>query len=511
MPNVRKHAAPPPPPASDGPDVIDFIEGFCRGTKGDRAGQLISLDAWQKDLITDLMVLRPDGLRKHRTALIGMPRKNGKSTIGSGLGLYMLVMDGEPGAEVYSCAGDKEQARIVFGEAKKMVEADPELSQMLTLYRDAIEFKRMNGVYRVLSAEAFTKEGLNASGVVFDELHVQPNRELWDVMSLGSGTRRQPLRVAITTAGYDPATICGELYQYGKKVLSGEIDDPTFFMRWWEPKDPLCDWRDPQVWAECNPALGNFLFLEALEEDARTTPENTFRRYHLNQWTTTENAWLPFGAWDACREDGLDLDPGLPLHVGIDVALYNDSTAVVSAQKRDNRLVVRARVWENPYPEGHSQHDDWELNIFEVEDHLRELREQFPVPACAIDGEVQPGPQFSFDPAYFHRSASVLAGEGLAMARFSQHDSLMVPASQGLYQLVVERRLAHNGDPTLARHIGNAVADQKPRGWRLTKPKGSRRKIDAAIATAIAAYSAETTTVPTPPRNVYLDRGLVVL
>lgn len=481
------------PARSDGPLVIEFIETFCRGTKGDRAGAPLVLADWQKGLLQDLFALRPDGLRQHRTALIGLPRKNGKSAICSGLALYLLLMDGEYGAEVYSCAGEKEQARIVFGEAKKMVEADPELSGMLTLYRDAIEYKAMQSVYRVLSAEAFSKEGLNPSGVIFDELHVQPNRELWDVMNLGSGARRQPLRVAITTAGYDLETICGELYQYGRKVQSGEIDDPSFFFRWWEPTRADCDWRDPQVWAECNPALGNFLYEESFTEEILKIPENVFRRYRLNQWTATAEAWLPFGAWAACAAPELELDPSYPVFVGIDVALYNDSTAVVAAQMREGRTIVRARVWENPYPEGHSMHDSWELNIFEVEQYVRELYQRFPVPACTIDDEVKPGPEFAFDPAYFHRSARILEGEGLAMVKFQQHDSLMVPASQTLYQLVVEQKLAHDGDPTLARHIGNAVADQKPRGWRLTKPKGSRRKIDAAIACAIAAYQAQKT------------------
>jgi phage terminase large subunit-like protein len=499
----------PAPPPSDGPFVIEFIETFCRHTKGDKAGELIVLAPWQRDLFIDLMRLRADGSRQYREACIGIPRKNSKSTMCAGLGLYLLLADGEKGAEVYSCAGDKEQARIVFGDAKKMVEADSELSQLVKLYRDAIEDKVHGGVYRVVSAEAYTKEGLNPSGVIFDELHVQPNRELWDVMRLGSGTRRQPLVVAITTAGYDvEGTICGEVYRHGKKVQSGEIADPSFFFRWWEPKRADCDWRDPSVWFEANPALGDFLRLDALEDDARKLPENVFRRYHLNSWTTTVDAWLPYGSWEACRDDALDLDASLPVKVGIDVALYNDSTAVVTAQKRAGRTIVRAKVWENPYPEGHSQRDSWELNIFEVEDYLRELYQRFPAPACEVDGEIKAGPEFDFDPAFFHRSANVLAGEGLAMVRFSQHDSLMVPASQTLYQLIVEGNLAHDGDPILARHIGNAVADQKPRGWRLTKPKGSRRKIDAAIACAIAAYQAQSAPPEVGP-SVYEERGVL--
>lgn len=477
-------------PRTDGDNVVEFIEALCRQTEGEHAGAPVILMPWQKTLLRDLFTLRPDGRRQYRQALCGLPRKNGKSTLGAGLALYLLLVDGEPGAEVYSCAGDRDQARIVFGTAKRMVELEPELKESLRIYRDAIEHPRSGSIYRALSAEAYTKEGLNPSGVIFDELHVQPNRELWDVMTMGSGTRRQPLVVAITTAGYDTETLCGQLYAYGKKVERGEVQDATFFFRWWEPSNPDADYRDPSVWAEVNPALGSFLYAEDLEQACRQVPEHTFRRYRLNQWTATAEAWLPFGAWDACTAPELDLDPALPLRVAVDVALRNDSTAVVCAQAQGERIVLRAKVWENPYPDGHTLHDSWELNIFEVEDHLRTLRARFPIPTTEIDGRVLPGPEFAYDPAYFQRSAQVLEGDGLAMVEFPQHDARMIPASQSLYQLVVERRIAHGGDPTLARHIGNATADQKPRGWRLTKPKGSRKKIDAAIAAAIASYRA---------------------
>lgn len=496
-------------PRTDGDSVIEFIETLCRQTEGEHAGAPLLLATWQKELLVDLFELRPDGRRRYRQALIGLARKNGKSSLGAGLALYLLLMDGEPGAEVYSCAGDRDQARIVFGTAKRMVELEPELSEALTVYRDVIEHKPTGSIYRVLSAEAYTKEGLNPSGVIFDELHIQPSRELWDVMTMGSGTRRQPLVIAITTAGYDEETICGEKYSYGKKVQNGEIEDPTFFFRWWEPRQAGADWRDPAVWAQANPALGDFLYAEDLEQAARQVPEHTFRRYRLNEWTATANAWLPFGAWDACLAE-LELRSDLPLRVAVDVALRNDSTAVVCGQLQGERIVLRAKVWENPYPDGHSLHDSWELNIFEVEEHLKELRAAFPTPTTEIDGRVLPGPEFCYDPAYFHRSAAILEGEGLAMVEFPQHDSRMIPASQGFYQRIVERKIAHDGDPTLARHIGNATADQKPRGWRLTKPKGSRKKIDAAVAAAIASHRALEPS-PEPKRSAYEDRGLVTV
>lgn len=502
--------------ATAGGRVTRFVESFCRGTEGEYAGEPIRLRRWQRDILNDLFELRSDGRRRYRQALIGMPRKNGKSAIGAGLALYLLLADDEPGAEVYSCAGDRDQARIVFGTAKEMVEMDPDLSGRLKLYRDTIVDKQTNGVYRVLSAEAYTKEGLNPSSVIFDELHVQPSRELWDVMTMGSGTRRQPLVIAITTAGYDlEGTICGEKYQYGKKVESGEIDDPSFYFKWFEPQRADCDWRDPAVWREANPALGDFLYEEFLEQQVREKPEHVFRRYFLNQWTQTEEAWIPYGVWDQCEDADLELDPALPLFVGLDLAIYVDSSAVAMVQKQTvegrTRYVVRTKVWENPYPEGHALRDSWRMNNAEVMDYCRDLRERFPVPACSIDDATMPGPRFTYDPYRFRPEAEALTGEGLAMVEFPQFDSRMIPASQDFYEAIMKTEIAHDGDAALKRHVHAVIADQKPRGWRMSKPKGSKRKIDAAIATAIAVHSAKVTVAPAPRRSVYESRSLEVI
>lgn len=551
-------------PRTDGPLVADFIELFCRQSRGEEARQPVRLRPWQREILDGLFALGEDGRRKHQTGLVGLPRKNGKSTLGSGLALYLLVADGEPGAEVYSCAGDRKQARIVFGEAKKMVQAEPELSDILTCYADAIEHKASQSVYRVLSADAALQQGLNPSACIFDEVHVQPTAELWDAIALGMGTRRQPLLIGITTAGHDEEGRDGQpallwrLYEYGKKVQSGEIEDPSFYFKWYEPADPKADWLDPKVWAEANPALGDFLNVGALAKDARITQEGPFRRYHLNQWTSGAEVWLPFGAWEACKEPALELDPSLPLFVAVDVALRNDSTAVVCAQRqvvapeyapkplellqqlqsetqeedglttydaepeengaaaaappgrRPKRTVIRAKIWENPYAVNDARHQLWKLDIRQVELWLLDLYKRFPEPACEIDDKVMAGPEYSYDPAYFHRSADVLGGEQLAMVEFPQTDSRMIPASQSFYQLVVEGKIAHDGDPALTRHIGNAAADQKPRGWRLTKPKGSRRKIDAAVAGAIATYRAQNEP-PKPRKSRYEREGIRTL
>lgn len=490
-----------------GGDVAEFIQTFCRLSKGEWAGQPLQVRAFQRDILDDLFELRPDGRRRYRQGLIGLPRKNTKSTFGAGIAVFGLIADGEPGAEVYSCAGDRGQAKIVFGEAKKMVEADEELKALCKLYRDAIEVPGTGSVYRAISSDAALQEGLNPSLVIFDEVHVQPNRELWTVMTQGSSTRRQPLVVGITTAGHDEETLCYELYEYGKKVLSGEIDDPTFFFRWYEPKDPNCDYRDPKVWFEANPALAEGIQkLDDFEATVKSTPESEFRRYRLNQWVPTKVVWLPFGAWDACRNDSLKLDPSLPLYVAIDVGIKHDSSAVAAAQKQGDRTVVRAKVWENPYPPSDPKHAQWKLNIAEIEDYLRSLNDDFRVPAGTVDGRPISGPEFSYDPHFFERSAQDLEGDGLNMVEFPQNDQRMVPVSQTFYDLSVSGAIAHDGDPALKRHVGNVVADARARGYRMSKTKRSK-KIDAAIAAAIAIHRAQQP-APVTRQSVYRSRGL---
>jgi phage terminase large subunit-like protein len=214
----------------EGSLVIDFAEAFGVITKDSiagRAGSPLQLRDWQKELIRH--VFAGNGLTyRHRINLIGMPRKNGKSALGSVFGLYSLIL-GAKGAEVYSVAAEKEQARIVFADAKRMIESSPELTSMTKLYRDAIELPSQGSVYRVLSAEAYSKEGLNPSATIFDELHAQPSRELFDVMSLAMGARPSATLIAITTAGVRTDTsgqdsICYSLYQLGQRVARGEID-----------------------------------------------------------------------------------------------------------------------------------------------------------------------------------------------------------------------------------------------------------------------------------------------
>ena len=448
---------------SSGQEVIDFAETFLHVSKGVRAGERLRLTNWQKDLLGSLYERRDDGLLRYRRSIVGLGRKNGKSLVGSVCALYGLI-EGEPGAEVYSAAGDRMQARIVFNEAKWQISQSPALSGICKVYRDVVEVPSTGAIYRVLSADAKLQQGLNASTVIFDEVHVQPNEDLWNALTLSSGARKDPHIVGITTAGFDPDTLCGRLYNYGKRVIAGDQVDERFGFFWWEAPEG-CAVSDREGWAAANPNLAEGLLdMEDMEVSMNQTAEVAFRRYRLNQFVRTDGeSWLPTGAWELCRSD-MELKPDLPTFVGVDMALKHDSIAVVIAQPQDGRVVVRAKIW---HPDANA------MDVSAVEQHIRDINREFNVVENA------------YDPAFFQRSAEVLS-ENHVMVEFPQSAARMIPACGNLYELIVNQVIAHDGDPMFADQVLSAAQRSTESGWRLSKGK-SKRKIDAAIALAIAS------------------------
>jgi phage terminase large subunit-like protein len=472
-----------PVPQSDldngeGEVSIDFAEAFGIVTKDSiagKAGEPLHLREWQKELMRHVFAGDDEGYR-HRISLIGMPRKNGKSALGSVFGLYSLIL-GARGAEVYSVAAEKEQARIVFADAKRMVEASPELSAITKLYRDAIELPKAGSVYRVLSAEAYSKEGLNPSATIFDELHAQPNRELFDVMSLAMGARgRLSTLIAITTAGVRTDTtgqdsIAYSLYQYGQKVARGEVDDPSFFMAWWEAPAEA-DHRDPEAWKVANPGFGDICSAEDFESAVRRTPEPEFRTKRCNQWVSSAVSWLPTGAWDTCAGD-TSLD-GKDYVLGLDGSFSGDATVVTFATIEEVPQVGIVGAWEKD-PNIHD--DTWRVDVLEVEETIRQFVKANP--------NVK---EIACDPYRWTRTMQVLMEEGYPIVEYpSTNARRMVPACAKFYDAVVDGKMIHDGNPLLARHLMNAVIKVDQLGPRIVKEnRASQRRIDAAVAAVLA-------------------------
>ena len=335
---------------SRGPETSDFINTFCRVTKdsvGGRAGDLVVLRGWQNELLRHVFAERSDGRLQYRQALIGVARKNGKSAMGAGIALDHLLFS-DPGSEVYSCAGDREQARIVFGTAKRMVELEPELGCRLKLYRDAIEHTEAGSVYKVLSAEAYSKEGLNPTLVLFDEVHVQPNRELWDVMAQAMGARVEPLMIGITTAGvrFDTSgqdSLCYSMYQYGKRIVSGEVDDPSFFFAWWEPKSPAADHRDPSTWREASPGLGDIVSEEDYATMVLKTPEAEFRALDVDTPILTTAGWVKMA--DLSPGDEVFAQDGSPTRVIGASEVFTGRECFLVTGSDGRALVADAEHW----------------------------------------------------------------------------------------------------------------------------------------------------------------------
>lgn len=470
----------------DGDDFVKFAESNCRVDKDSiaaKAGELLRLRVWQRLLFGHLLARRPDGPYRHREALIGMARKNGKSGKGSALGLGGLVL-GPHGGEVYSCAADKQQARVVFDTARRMVKLDPELSQILKVYRDVIEFEQTGSIYRVLSAEAYTKEGLNPHLVIFDEVHAQPTRELWDVMALAMGAREDPLMVGITTAGVRTDTtgqdsLCYGLYQYGQRVVSGELADDTFFMAWWEPATPEADHRDPRTWVQANPGLDDLVATEDLASKLLRTPENEYRIKRCNQWVSQQQAWFPTGLWGSLK-DQRSVPDGAEVVLSFDGSFSGDSTGLTVHDVADCHIDV-AGCWEKP-----PNADGWRVDPDEVEAAVRACFTRWRVKHCV------------YDPRLWQQMFERLLAEGYPVEPMPQ-GLAMVQAAQRFYEAANDHKFTQSGDERLARHVRNAVIKATPQGWRVQKETPtSPRKIDLAIC-AVQGHSYAAAVVASTP------------
>jgi phage terminase large subunit-like protein len=475
-------------------DVIaDFAEELvpiAKDSIAGRSGEPLQLRHWQRQLLRHIFALKEDDTFVHRFFLVGIARKNGKTAMASTLPLYFGLF-GDHGGEIYSAAADREQAKLVMSHAKRALELSPQLAEHARVYRDAIEFKKTGTVYKALSSEAFTKEGLSATLVIADELAAWPNRELFDVLSLSMGARRSPMMLAITTAGprvdstgYD--SIAYTLYQLARRRIAGENDDSTLGMAWWEASEDA--YADESLWREANPGLISepaILAMDDLISARKRTPEAEFKTKRLNMWTSSGAAFLPAGTWDECATPGLALTPEDDIVVAFDGSFSNDSTAIVAARIHDGAIFVLGH-WERPIDAEQS----WRVPVSEVEARMEEICRTHKVR------------EISCDPFRWQRSMQEWEARGLPVVEFPQSPSRMVPATASLYDAVVNKRLKHTGDPSLARHASNATPYVSRNGTMIRKGRDAQKKIDLIVA-AIMAYSRATTlssivTKPTP-------------
>lgn len=483
--------------------AVAFIESLCH-TKGTWAGKPFELIDWQEQIIRDLFgTLKPNGYRQFNTAYIEIPKKQGKSELAAAVALLLTCGDGEERAEVYGCAADRQQAAIVFDVAADMVRMCPALSKRVKILasQKRLIYTPTNSFYQVLSAEAYSKHGFNIHGVVFDELHTQPNRKLFDVMTKGSGdARMQPLYFLITTAGTDTHSICYETHQKAKDIIEGRKIDPTFYPVIYGA-DENDDWTDPKVWRKANPSLDITVGIDKVRdacESAKQNPgeENAFRQLRLNQWVKQAVRWMPMEKWDKCAfavdEDELE---GRVCYGGLDLSSTTDITAFVLVfppLDEDDKYIVLPYFWipeENltlRVNRDHVPYDVWERQGFLqttegnvvhygfIEKFIEKLGERFNIREIAFDrwGAVQ--------------MVQNLEGMGFTVVPFGQGFKDMSPPTKELMKLVLEQKIAHGGHPVLRWNMDNIYIRTDPAGNIKADKEKSTEKIDGAVATIMA-------------------------
>lgn len=505
--------------------AVGFIECLSH-TKGTWAGKPFELIDWQEQIIRDVFgTIKSNGYRQFNTAYVEIAKKQGKSELAAAVALLLTCGDGEERAEVYGCAADRNQASIVFNVAADMVRQSPALSKRVKILdsQKRLIYLPTGSIYQVLSADVSNKHGFNTHGVVFDELHTQPNRKLFDVMTKGSGdARTQPLYFLITTAGNDTNSICYEIHQKALDIIDGRKFDPTFYPVIYGAEESD-DWTDPKVWKKANPSLGITVGIDKVQaacESAKQNPaeENSFRQLRLNQWVKQAVRWMPMDKWDKCS---FPVDPetltGRICYGGLDLSSTTDITAFVLVfppVDEDDKYVILPYFW---IPEDnidlrvrrdHVPYDLWEKqgslqttegNVVHygfIEAFIEKLGEKYNIQEIAFDrwGAVQ--------------MVQNLEGMGFTVVPFGQGFKDMSPPTKELMKLTLEEKLSHGGHPVLRWMMDNIFIRTDPAGNIKPDKEKSTEKIDGAVATIMALDRSLRIARKT---SVYDDRGIFVL
>ena len=505
--------------------AVTFIENLCH-TKGKWAGTPFWLLPWQEQLIRDIFgIVKPDGNRQFRTAFVEICKKVGKSELAAAVALYLLYADNEPSAEVYGAAADRQQASIVFDVAKQMVEMAPapmKRSKLMGATKRIVNYSNA-GYYQVLSAEVGGKHGFSVSGLVFDEIHTQPNRQLYDVLTKGSSDARQnPLHFIITTAGNDRHSIAYELHTKAVDILEGRRVDPTFYPVVYGLKDDE-DWEDEANWYKVNPSLGYTVDIERLRDAYREAKQNpadeiTFKWLRCNMWVSSTVAWIPDAIYMRGNEP-IDMDAlaGRDCYAGLDLSSTGDITALVlifPPRDEEEKYVLLPYFWipEETIPRrvkaNSVPYDIWEKqgyimstegNVIHydfIEKFIMDLSEKYHILEIAVD---------RWNATQMIQN---LEGEGFTIVPFGQGFSSMSAPTKEFYRLLMEGRIIHGGNPVLRWMAGNVVIDTDPAGnIKVTKAK-SKEKIDGIVAAIMALDRC--IRQEGQSGSVYDERGLLV-
>jgi len=506
--------------AQAGDRVIEFVEKFCRQSKGQDAGKPLSLLPWQRDLLTRLYGWkRKDGTRRYRQAGIWIAKKNGKTTLMSALALYHLIADGEQGAEVYVIANDVQQAGICYSESANMVEQSPMLAKRLDVRRSQkrILHQGSKSLYRAMSSEKAGKHGYNASLLIWDEVAFQPDRELWDILRYSTAFRKQPLIITISTAGYDKEGIGYEQYQYAKAVSTGKVQDIEFLPLIYEA-EAGDDWTSPTTWAKANPSLGRTIPLDDLQaavEEAKAEPrrEGNFRTLRLNQWVGTSNQWLSTRDWDACRADFPNLD-GADCYCGIDLARKHDLAAYVLVFPKGDDYYLLPRFFLPrelaPLKEkvDHVPYLQWARDGHVTLTDGNVIDYSFIRKALLDDSATFNILEIGYDPAGAEQlcNQQLRMEDGLNTVEVRQGILTMGNPTIQFEKLVKERRIKHNGNPCMNWNAGNVTVRTDANDNIMPDKKHSYSRIDGIMAAIIGLSRA----LVGEDDNIYNTRGPLI-
>ncbi|MFH1762491.1 MAG: terminase TerL endonuclease subunit [bacterium] len=508
--------------------AVNFIKNELHHTKGRWYGKPFNLLKWQdREVVRPLFgTLKPNGYRQYKTVYVEMPKKGGKSELAAAIALKLFYADGEKGGEIYSAAADREQASIVFNVAVKMVEMNPLLLSKAKILNSTkrIIHRETGSVYKVVSAESYSKHGINASGIIFDELHAQPTRELYDTLTYGSGSaRRQPLFFLITTAGYDRNSICWEVHEYARKIKEGIINDPTFLPVIYQAGDDD-DWTDESVWRKVNPSLGEILDIDDLRDEcteAQENPakENLFRRFRLNQWVRQEVRYIPLADWDRCgQETKLDDYLGKIFYAGLDLASSIDITAFVMCtyDEPTDKIVIFPYFWvPEDNVEERVRKDKVPYDVWIKQGLL------FTTPGNMIDYEfirkfindLQDKvyiEEIAYDRWGMYELAPKLENDGFKIVPFGQGMQSMSHGTKELLSLSKSLKISHGGNPILRWMCDNVmVRIDAADNWKPDKAKSTER-IDGMVA-LIMGLSRLLINKETDNRSVYDKEGLMIV